>query len=98
DLIVTGVQTCALPISSAPAGIPWRRSPAHSPPAAARVRRRLLFDGHGRTRAAAGGLCAGDRLQGIPAGAEEWPERQDHGHLFRKIGRASCRETGANTE
>ena len=46
----------------------------------------FLFDGSGRTRASARGLCAGDRLQGISAGAEERPERQDLGDLFRMGG------------
>ena len=49
-------------------------------------RRRLLFDGHGRTRDPARGLRAGHHLQGIPAGAEDRPERQDLGDLFRMGG------------
>ena len=46
----------------------------------------LLFDGHGRTRDPARGLCAGDRLQGISAGAQGAAERQDRHHLFRMGG------------
>ena len=49
-------------------------------------RRCLLFDGHGRTRGPARGLCAGHRLEGIPAGAEEPAERQDCDDLFRMGG------------
>ena len=49
-------------------------------------RRCFLFDGHGRTRAPARGLRAGHRLQGVSAGAEERPERQDFGDLFRMGG------------
>ena len=45
--------------------------------------RRLLFHGHGRARDPARGLCAGDPVQGVPAGAEGRAQRQDRGDLFR---------------
>src|SRR5206468_7307816 len=78
DLIVTGVKTCALPISAAPgrgSSGPWRRlTEKHSP--------YVPYD-----RTIIGRLWGSNQPIRPPARPDPFPRR-----CCREIGRASCRE------
>src|SRR5205823_12438535 len=77
DKLVTGVQTCALPISSDSRAPPSRRPPGPGRPG---VRRR------GRAGARTAGAPRGEA--GVPPSAD----REAPGLRRAQIGRASCRE------
>src|SRR5207244_5827007 len=93
DYLVTGFQTCALPISIGPAP----KITTHRPSGLYSVAACTAFPNGSSTQATSTGTTAGSLIQAQEAGMAMYSAKPPSRCTPMKIGRATCRVSGTNS-